>query len=476
MLQNKFWYHQIEISLLLALFALFISSCSSGSNLDDPFMVDPPQLVSSTPEDGALDLAVGDITIVLTYDQNVTSPSSGHSLVTLGNATINSVSANLKEVIIKVTGLEQGLTYKLVVPVGVVLGPTKVEAPEVSIQFSTIAASSVDITASLSVENPSQQVQELYNFLKDNYGEKIISSTMANVNWNINEAEWVKQHTGKYPAMATFDYIHLMSSPTSWIDYSNTAVVEDWWNSNGIVSACWHWNVPTYSGSADYTYEPSKTTFKASNATIEGTWENDVVKADLEEITGYLKLLQAKSIPVIWRPLHEAAGNIYEYSGGEAWFWWGRDGSEAYKALWIYMFDYFETQGLNNLIWVWNTQINDNAFYPGDNYVDIVGRDAYNEPDASSLVSEFNSIQETYPHKMVTLSECGGVANISDQWSLGAKWSYFMPWYDYERTNDSNESDFNSTDHEHANAAWWIDAFNSGNVLTLGDMPDWDSN
>jgi len=476
MLRNKFWNYRIVTSLFFALFALFIFSCSSGSNSDDPLVADPPQLVSSTPGDGVTDVAVGDITIVLTYDQNVTSPSSGHSLVTLGGATISSVSASLTEVTIEATGLEQGMTYELVVPAGVVLGPTKVEAPQVSIQFSTVEVSSTDITANLSVETPSQQVQELYNFLKDNYGEKIISSTVANVNWNINEAEWVKQHTDKYPAMATFDYIHLMSSPASWIDYSNTTVVEDWWNNNGIVSACWHWNVPTSSGSANYTYRPSETTFKASNATFEGTWENDVVKADLEKIAGYLKLLKDKNIPLIWRPLHEAAGNIYEYSGGEAWFWWGSDGAEAYKNLWIYMFDYFENQGLNNLIWVWTTQTNDSAFYPGDDYVDIIGRDVYNNMDASSLVSGFNSIQETYPNKMITLSECGNVANISQQWTSGAKWSYFMPWYDYERTNDRNESDFSSTDHEHANAAWWIDAFNSENVLTRDDMPDWNSN
>lgn len=458
------------------IFPFLFASCGGGNEDILPQDEQPPQLVSSTPENGAVGLAVGDITIVLTYDQNVTTPSSGHGLISLGDATISSVSAYLKQVTIKATGLEQGLTYKLVVPAGVVLGPTKVEAPQVSIQFSTIAASSVGITASLSVENPSLQVQKLYDFLKENYGKKIISSTVANVNWNINEAEWVKQHTGKYPAMATFDYIHLMSSPASWIDYSNTTVVEDWWNNNGIVSTCWHWNVPTSSGSTDYTYKPSETTFKVSNTTVEGTWENDVVKADLEKIAGYLKLLQVKNIPVVWRPLHEAAGNIYEYSDGEVWFWWGSDGAEAYKNLWVYMFDYFEDQGLNNLIWVWTTQTKDNAFYPGDDYVDIIGRDAYNEANASSLAAEFTSIQETYPNKMVTLSECGGVANISDQWSSGAKWSFFMPWYDYERTNDSGESDFSGTDHEHANAAWWIDAFNSENVLTLDDMPDWDSN
>ena len=61
------------------------------------------------------------------------------------------------------------------------------------------------------------------------------------------------------------------------------------------------------------------------------------MKESLEKIAGYLKLLQEAGIPVIWRPLHEAAGNTYTYNTG-AWFWWGADGAQAYKDLWIYVF------------------------------------------------------------------------------------------------------------------------------------------
>lgn len=458
------------VGLLFVLLAILAGCSAGGGDTPEPTL-DAPSLVSSTPGDGATDIASGNITIVLTYDQNVTSPSSGHNLVTLGDATINSVSASLTKVTIEATGLEKGMTYELIVPAGVVLGPTKVGAPEVRIQFTTAAGPTANITTSLVMKNPSAQTQNVYDFLLENYGEKIISSTMANVNWNINEAEWVKLQTGKYPAIATFDYIHLPYSPANWIDYSNTTIQEDWWNNKGVISAGWHWLVPTYEGSTDYTYDPSKTTFKASNATVDGTWENGVVKADLEKIAGYLKLLQAKNIPVIWRPLHEAAGNSYEYNGGTAWFWWGASGAEAYKSLWIYMFDYFESQGLNNLIWVWTTQTKDDDFYPGDEYVDIVGRDIYNVSDAMSIATQFNSIKAKYPMKMVTLSECGSVANISDQWAAGAKWSYFMPWYDYDRTNDVNSASFSSTEHQHANASWWTDAFNQGYVITRDQMP-----
>ena len=49
------------------------------------------------------------------------------------------------------------------------------------------------------------------------------------------------------------------------------------------------------------------------------------------------------------------------------------------------MFNYFKTEGLDNLIWVWTTEGNDADWYPGDQYVDIVGRDVYNKETADCV-------------------------------------------------------------------------------------------
>jgi len=68
---------------------------------------------------------------------------------------------------------------------------------------------------------------------------------------NTNEAEWVKQHTGEYPAMTTVDYIFVNYSPANWIDYNNIDFIEDWWNNNGLFSTSWHWNVPISQGSEE---------------------------------------------------------------------------------------------------------------------------------------------------------------------------------------------------------------------------------
>ncbi len=458
------------VRLLVGLFwvsSFFACGSNDDGNGSDEPQLDAPQLVSSIPVNGDKDIPTGDLEVILTYDQNVTISSAGHSEVTISGATVENVSANLKKVTVCLSGLESGGNYMLKVPKGVVLGPTKVEAPQVTISFSTINTSEVKpVISELCVSNPLPQAQKLYDYLVSIYGKKTLSGSMANVNWNIAEAELVHKTTGKYPAIAFFDYIHLYASaPDSWIDYGNTTIVEDWWSQGGLVGAGWHWMVPAYDGAAtdNMTYEPEKTTFRPKNAIVEGTWENRIIKADLEKIVGYLKLLQDKNIPVIWRPLHEAAGNIYEPWHGTAWFWWGYDGADVYKKLWIYMFDFFKEKGINNLIWVWTTQLNDADFYPGDAYVDIIGRDIYNQKAGPDNAVQYKTIDEVYSKRLVVLSECGSVATISSQWESGARWAYFMPWYQYNATTLAG--------HEHADDKWWTDAMTQDYVVTRDQLP-----
>ena len=202
----------------------------------------------------------------------------------------------------------------------------------------------------------------------------------------------------------------------------------------------------------DYAFYKADTEFDATNATVEGTWENKVFTEDLKNAAAYLKLLRDADIPVLWRPFHEAAGG---------WFWWGKDAA-SFKSLWIAMFNYFKTEGLDNLIWVWTTEGNDADWYPGDQYVDIVGRDVYNKEPAD-CVSEYTSIAENYGNKIVSLSECGTVGLISEQWASGARWSWFMPWYD--GTNEDGSPVV------HADEAWWKDAMSQEFVVSREELP-----
>ena len=189
----------------------------------------------------------------------------------------------------------------------------------------------------------------------------------------------------------------------------------------------------------DYAFYKADTEFDATNATVEGTWENKVFTEDLKNAAAYLKLLRDADIPVLWRK--DAA---------------------SFKSLWIAMFNYFKTEGLDNLIWVWTTEGNDADWYPGDQYVDIVGRDVYNK-ETADCVSEYTSIAENYGNKIVSLSECGTVGLISEQWASGARWSWFMPWYD--GTNEDGSPVV------HADEAWWKDAMSQEFVVSREELP-----
>ncbi|MBR4325725.1 MAG: hypothetical protein IKP73_09390 [Bacteroidales bacterium] len=338
------------------------------------------------------------------------------------------------------------------------------------------------------INSANPAVQTLYKFLYDNYGKKIISGSMANVSVEQSEAALVKAATGKTPMMQTFDFcfVTLTADRSTWEQnsvYQDISYYKNLWEQGGIVSACWHLNVPTQEAYAakDEVNDQNKAWgaqvyFSAKNAVKDGTWENDFLNYSFDCAAEVLLKYKAEGIPVVWRPFHEGSGNA-TISGkdSDAWFWWGKDGAEAYKKLWVYMFDYFKAKGLDNLIWVWTTQIgvgsdgsenwyckDDSNWYPGDQYVDIIARDNYNKAKASASITEFETIKQFWPNKMIALGENGGIANISDIFKNGGKYSYFMPWYTY------NLKDLNKSDH--AKLSWWQDAAKCDDVIFLEDI------
>lgn len=318
----------------------------------------------------------------------------------------------------------------------------------------------------------------LYRYLQLNYGTNIISSVTANVNWNNDIAEDIYDATGKYPAINCYDFIHIFVPENNyWIDYTDITPAQEWADAGGIVSLMWHFMVPVdedttpdTSGSGA-TYSPTETTFDAADALVDGTWENEWFYDQMDKVADVILQLQEAGIAAIWRPFHEAAGNATRTKGdwtGTAWFWWGYDGADTYKALWQAMFDYFQEKGVHNLIWEWTTQnyngdssaySDDDDWYPGDDYVDMIGRDLY-AYTAAEEAQEFEEIQERYPEKMIALSECGDssgeeIADVGDAWEAGAKWSYFMGWY----------SDGNLPDDD-----WWESAFSEDYVITRDEI------
>lgn len=328
------------------------------------------------------------------------------------------------------------------------------------------------ISKTLVTSGATAEAVKLYNYLYTQYREKMISGVIANVNWNHDEADKIAKATGKYPAINCYDFIHIYVNG-NWINYSDLSPVTEWADAGGIVALMWHFNVPKsesttvdYAGGSGVTCTSSETTFKPSNIFKTGTWENKWYYTYMDKVAAIILQLQEKGIAAIWRPFHEAAGNACAKNQANwttAWFWWGKEGASVYKKLWTTTFDYFASKGIKNLIWVWtsqnyngnsNTYNQDADWYPGDAYVDIVGRDLYGYTAQQNL-TEFTQIQAKYPTKMVSLAECGNDSNtsfakMSAVWAGGAQWSWFMPWYGSPMPDTT----------------WWTDALGSSNIIT----------
>ena len=362
--------------------------------------------------------------------------------------------------------------------------PYKVSNIDVDTENANIATSSIAGTT--------DAAKRLYRYFRNNYGKKVISSVMADVAWNHSLAEKIKKDiTGKWPAMNCYDFIHIqVPDGNGWIDYSNITPVTEWVEKGGIVQLMWHFNVPKNESTAvgmdgsGVTCTPGETTFKASNALKEGTWENKYFYAQMDRVIAVVLKLQEAGIAATWRPFHEAAGNStakQQADWTKAWFWWGYDGADTFKKLWIAMFDYFKQKGVNNLIWIWTTQNyngnssgynQDTDWYPGDAYCDMVARDLYGY-NAAQNAQEFKEIQAAYPQKMVVLGECGWdgsnktgkpQGDIVECWNAGAKWGHFLVWYD---GNAGNKSGTMVSD------AWWTSAMkkdNSDIVITRSQV------
>ena len=268
---------------------------------------------------------------------------------------------------------------------------------------------------------------------------------------SMDEINWLKSKTGKEPALIGLDFMHCGRGYTWYNDLTPVNDARNYYNRNGIPAFCWHWRDPLRKTEAFYTAD---TNFDISKINDENSPEYKAMIQDIDYISGLLKKLQDDGVPVLWRPLHEASGG---------WFWWGAKGPEPCKKLYRLMYDRMVNHnGLKNLIWVWTSQQNDTDWYPGDDVVDIVGRDIYKDGDHSSQILEFNQLNDDVNgKKMITLSESGSFPDADNLVKDGAAWSYFMPWYgDFVR-----DAKYNSLD-------LWKKMFAHDYVITLDEMPD----
>ena len=352
---------------------------------------------------------------------------------------------------------------------------------------------------------PMPNKQRLLNYLSDMYGEYIISGQMDTYwdgrgNAGMDMIARVYEDTGKFPAIKGFDLQMLRGIGHPY--YGGMQQIEEaieWWEGknrmngaelaplfpdrddlHGIVTFCWHWEKGKPGG---------KNSFRTGDTEFRIPWKKDkldkeseefkMILSDFDKVAAFFQIFKDKEIPVLWRPMHEAAGNWGKHgnTGNDgAWFWWGASGPEPYKALWEFMYSYFTYEkGLNNIIWVWNGE--NAAWFPNPATVDIVGKDAYGKArEITSLKSGYNDVKNMIPEQyrdryIIALSENGTLPDPEKCIAEGVMWSYFMTWNDASdigRTVDSNfwSGEFYTTNERKKNI------YLHERVITFDKLPD----
>jgi len=186
-----------------------------------------------------------------------------------------------------------------------------------------------------------------------------------------------------------------------------------------------------------------------------------LLKKDIDNIARQLLTMQEAGVPVLWRPLHEASGG---------WFWWGAEGPDTYKKLYVLLYDTLTNEyGLNNLIWVWNGQHAD--WYPGDEYVDIVGIDIYaGEHVYTSQIDQFlTNLGYSQGSKMVVLSENGTMIDPELAVRDRAMWGYFCTWSGEFVMTDNVRKTYSE---QYTGIEMLTKVYNSEFVITRDELPD----
>jgi len=155
----------------------------------------------------------------------------------------------------------------------------------------------------------------------------------------------------------------------------------------------------------------------------------------MDKFAFYLKELEELKIPVLFRPYHEMNGK---------WFWWGgRPGEEGFIKLWKQLYNYYTNHHkLNNLLWVWspdNPKLGLKEFYPGDEFVDMIGCDIYPKKDSIVYGQHiYDQIVEIAGEKPIGIGECSilPTPEILEQQPL---WSWFLAWGELVFKNEKED-------------------------------------
>ena len=199
----------------------------------------------------------------------------------------------------------------------------------------------------------------------------------------------VKSITGQYPAVYGWDMGRIELDSAKNLDgvpfADMVGYIKQVYNRGGINTISWHMDDPITAKNALGSH-PTSVKLILDSDKYQFAYELYLDK--FADFASKLKGADGKLIPIIFRPYHECTGN---------WFWWGTTSCTPaeYIGIWRFTYNYLtKLKQLHNLIFAYSTSdftSEDNYLerYPGDDYVDVMGFDAYCDTANKSIYKQY---------------------------------------------------------------------------------------
>ncbi|WP_367124574.1 glycoside hydrolase family 26 protein [Streptomyces phytohabitans] len=280
---------------------------------------------------------------------------------------------------------------------------------------------------------------DVVDYLSSLTGERTVTG-QHNREPNSEPSKWtsvVHDITGEYPGLWGGDFLFASDDVANRQRMVDQAETE--WQNGSLPTLTWHVCPPTTGSSCGWDpgqgVQDDLSDDQWNDLVKDGTDLNTKWKQRLDEAVPYLKQLQDAGVPALFRPVHEM---------NDGWSWWGgRPGENGSRKLYQITHDYLTGEkGLTGLVWVWNVKDIDvdgvSAYYPGDEYVDVVSVDAWDRNFPSDAY--YQALEDIAGTKPMALAEVGKVPSPDDL-ARQPKWTYFMVWAEYLKDPAYNSDD-----------------------------------
>ena len=182
-----------------------------------------------------------------------------------------------------------------------------------------------------------------------------------------------KNLTGSHPAVAGIDTLSFLGYEGKMTDL--VTVVKNLTRQGLIITLSSHMPNFTLGGDEFYDYSPNYTDGDCGRRILPGGDLNSKYRRFLDMIAEFASLcidVEGEKIPMIFRPFHECNGD---------WFWWGK----SFMTDEVHDNVVAGEKGVDNLAVCYSpngfigSEDEYLARYPGDEYIDIMGLDLYND-------------------------------------------------------------------------------------------------